>query len=204
MTGRHAQVRANEQRRRIAVEAARLISESGLRDYGQAKRKAAERLGLFDETSLPNNREIEDALREHQRLFRAEDQASSLYRLRQVAREAMRFFARFEPRLVGAVLEGTADEHSAVCLHLYSDQYYEIEALLRERGIPFESQTRRLRLDRETAQDFPVFLFNADDATIDLTVLPYDLLRQAPLDRLDEKPMQRATLAMVEALTASP
>ena len=202
--GSHAQIRTNEQRRRIAVEAARLISEGGLRDYGQAKRKAAERLGLFDEISLPNNREIEDALREHQRLFHAEDQATSLRRLREVAREAMRFFAPFEPRLVGAVLEGTADEHSAVCLHLYSDQSYEVEALLHERGIPFEAQTRRLRLDRDTARDFPVLLFSADDAAVDLTVLPYDLLRQAPLDRISEKPMQRATQAMLDALLEAP
>lgn len=198
-----AQNRTNEQRRRIAVEAARLISESGLRDYRQAKLRAAERLGIFDEASLPKNREIEDALREHQRLFHAQDQAQILRRLREVAREAMRFFARFEPRLVGAVLEGTADEHSAVCLHLYSDHPLEIEALLLERAIPFETQTRRLRLDRETAGDFPVFLFSADDCAIDLTVLPYDRLRQAPLDRISEKPMQRAALAAVDALIGS-
>lgn len=203
MTGRHAghaQNRTNERRRRIAVEAARLISEGGLRDYRQAKLKAAARLGILDEFSLPRNDEIEDALREHQRLFRAEAQSTALRELRATARDAMRFFARFEPRLVGPVLEGTADEHSAVCLHLYSDHPLEIEALLLERGIPFESQTRRLRLDRGTADDFPVFLFSAGAHAIDLTVLPYDRLRQAPLDRIDEKPMQRATLTVLEAL----
>lgn len=207
MGGRHAnqsQGRTSEQRRRIAVEAARLISEGGLRDYRQAKLKAAERLGIFDEASLPKNLEIEEALREHQRLFHADDQARSLRHLREVAREAMRFFARFEPRLVGAVLEGTADEHSAVCLHLYCDQVLDVEARLIEQGIPFQIQTRRLRLDRESSADFPVFLFSADDRAIDLTVLPYDRLRQAPLDRVSEKPMQRATPAMLDALLANP
>jgi len=199
----HAQIRAQEVRRRIAVEAARLISESGLRDFRQAKLKAAERLGIFDEVSLPKNSEIEDALREHQRLFRGADQTQTLRRLREVAREAMRFFARFESRLVGAVLEGTADEHSAVCLHLYSDQPREVEAFLLERGIPFEQRTRRLRLDRETAQDFPVLLFGADDTPVDLTLLPYDLLRQAPLDRISEKPMQRASSSALDALIAA-
>ncbi len=196
----HAQERTIEQRRRIAVEAARLISEEGLRDYRQAKRKAAARLGLFDEASLPGNREIEEALREHQRLFHSGDQPLTLRRLREVAREAMRFFARFEPRLVGPVLEGTADEHSAVCLHLYSDHPLDVESRLHEHGIPFEVQTRRLRLDRDNAEDFPVFLFAADDSAIDVTVLPYDRLRQAPLDRIDEKPMQRATRDALEAL----
>lgn len=207
MGGRHAnqsQGRTSEQRRRIAVEAARLISEGGLRDYRQAKLKAAERLGIFDEASLPKNLEIEEALREHQRLFHADDQARSLRHLREVAREAMRFFARFEPRLVGAVLEGTADEHSAVCLHLYCDQVLDVEARLIEQGIPFQIQTRHLRLDRESSADFPVFLFSADDCAIDLTVLPYDRLRQAPLDRVSEKPMQRATPAMLEALLENP
>ncbi|MFM2287469.1 MAG: hypothetical protein RL684_612 [Pseudomonadota bacterium] len=189
-------------RRRIAVEAARLISESGLRDYRQAKLKAAARLGISDEASLPRNREIEDALREHQRLFHATDQARTLRRLREVAREAMRFFARHEPRLVGAVLEGTADEHSAVCLHLYSDQPQEVIAQLLEHGIPYEEQTRRLRLDRDTARDVPALVFSADGTPVDLTLLPYDLLRQAPLDRISEKPMRRATLGALEELLA--
>jgi hypothetical protein len=193
-----------ETRRRIAVEAARLISEGGLRDYGRAKAKAAAQLGVFDEASLPKNSEIEDALREHQRLFHADDQARSLRRLREVAREAMRFFARHEPRLVGAVLEGTADEHSAVCLHLYSDRPEDIAIQLLGNGIPYEEQSRRVRLDRETSRDFPVLLFSAEDTAIDLTLLPYDLLRQAPLDRITEKPMQRASLAALEALLTDP
>jgi len=199
MAGRGA-MRTQEARRRIALEAARLISESGLRDYRQAKEKAAARLGIFDETCLPKNAEIEDALREHQRLFHADDQPRTLRARRETAREAMRFFARFEPRLVGAVLEGTADEHSAVCLHLYTDQPNAVVGVLQERHIAYDEQSRRVRLDRDTARDYPVLRFNAGEAPIDLTVLPYDLLRQAPLDRASEKPMRRATLAMVEAL----
>ena len=62
----HAQGRSHQLRRRVALEAARLISEHGIRDYRQAKLKAAQRLGLDDEQQLPRNREIEEALREHQ------------------------------------------------------------------------------------------------------------------------------------------
>ncbi|HEY6940343.1 hypothetical protein [Dokdonella sp.] len=193
-------MRIQETRRRVALEAARLISETGLRDYRQAKEKAAARLGIFDEACLPKNSEIEAALREHQRLFRADDQPRTLRERREAAREAMQFFARFEPRLVGAVLEGTADEHSAVCLHLYTDQPNAVIDLLQERRIAYDERSRRIRLDRDTAREYPALTFNAGDASIDLTVLPYDLLRQAPLDRVSEKPMRRATLAMVEAL----
>ncbi len=196
--------RMAEQRRRIAVEAAWLISETGLRDYRQAKLKAAQRLGIPDEAALPKNGEIEDALREHQRLFLGDSQPRVLRHMREVAREAMRFFSRFEPRLVGAVLEGTADEHSAVCLHLYTDQPLEVESRLLEHAIPFDVQTRRIRLDRDLWGDFSVFLFSADDCAIDVTVLPYDRLRQAPLDRVSEKPMQRATRDALEALLDQP
>src|SRR5205085_2465641 len=41
---RHAGNRAREMRSRIAAEAARIMSEQGVRDFGVAKRKAAERL----------------------------------------------------------------------------------------------------------------------------------------------------------------
>jgi len=150
--------------------------------------------------SLPKNGEIEDALREHQRLFRANDQPETLRSLREAALEAMRFFAAFEPRLVGPVLDGTADEHSAVCLHLHDDGGDRIAMFLQERGIPYEERTRRLRLERDTTADVPVFVFSAGDSAIDITVLPYDRLRQAPLDRIDEKPMRRANLAAVEEL----
>jgi len=194
--------RANETRRRIAIEAARLISESGLRDYRQAKEKAAARLGVYDEGSMPRNAEIEEALREHQRLFHAEDQPRTLRRLREAALEGMRFFAGFEPRLVGAVLEGTADAHSAVCLHLYTDDANGPLALLQERRVAYDEETRRVRLDRDTAREATALRFDAGDARFDVTVLPYDLLRQAPLDRGGEKPMRRATAAMVEALLA--
>ena len=54
----------------------------------------------------------------------------------------MRFFKRFEPRLVGAVLDGTADKHSAICLHLFNDTLEEVTGFLQEQGIPYEEQTR--------------------------------------------------------------
>jgi len=195
-------MRTQEARRRIAIEAARLMTESGLRDYAHAKSRAAQRLGIADEAALPKNSEIEEALREHQRLFQRDAQPRTLRHLRDVASRAMRFFRDYEPRLVGAVLEGNADAHSAVCLHLYSDRAEDVIAHLRDHDIPYEERSRRLRLDRDTARDFTVLLFDAEDTAIDLTVLPYDLLRQAPLDRAGEKPMQRATLSMLETLQA--
>ena len=181
-------------RRRIAVEAARLIAEQGLRDFHAAKRKAALQLGLGECSPLPRNTEIEEALREHQRLFQGHAQPAQLRHLRETAIEAMRFFARFEPRLVGAVLDGTADAASAVCLHLFDDNFDGIIAFLDDNQIPFEQQDREFRYSADLRAVYPALLFSAGGTAIDLTVFPLDGLRRAPLDRINERPMRRVSL----------
>jgi len=196
----HAHDRLQRNRLRVAQEAARLMSEHGIRDFHHAKLKAAERLGILDTQALPRNLEVEQALREHQRLFLADSQPQLLRERREAAVEAMRFLAAFEPRLVGAVLEGTADAHSAVCLHVYSDDPEAVMLYLREHGVPIETQVRRLRYSRDDQPEYPMLLFAADELPFDVTVLPRDALRQAPLDRADDRPMRRASLAQVEML----
>jgi len=198
----HAQDRTQRNRVLVAQEAARLMSEHGIRDFHHAKLKAAERLGIVDTQALPRNNEIEDALREHQRLFHGDTQPQALRARREAAVEALRFLRSFDARLVGAVLEGTADEHSAVCLHVFSDDPDAPGMFLREQGIPLEVQTRRLRWSPTSQSEHPVLLFGADGIPFDITVLPVDALRQAPLDRVDERPMRRATAAMVQELLA--
>lgn len=223
----HSETKTRERRYRLAREAARLMAESGVRDFHQAKLKAAERLGIHDDASLPRNREIEDALREYQRLFQggmlqggmlqndsadgastaspdigtaAAGQPAELRRRREAALRALEFFAGFDPRLVGPVLDGTADAYSAVQLHLHSDDADAVAHFLDEHRIPAESRGRRLRLDRTRSLDCPVWLFSAEDLGFDLTVLPHDALRQAPLSPVDEKPMRRASAGQLRAL----
>lgn len=197
----HAQTRTRERRHRLAHEAARLMAEGGLRDYHQAKLKAAERLGIHDDASLPRNREIEDALREYQRLFQREG-ASLLRERREAADRAMVFFTDFEPRLVGAVLDGTADAHTPITLHLHSDDAEAVDRFLDMHRIPATSRSRRLRLDRVREATLPVWVFSAEGFTFDLTVLPHDILRQAPLGSIDDKPMRRASLSQLRHLLA--
>ena len=196
----HAETRTRERRHRLANEAARLMAEGGFRDYHQAKLKAAERLSIHDDASLPRNREIEDALRQYQRLFMGEPQQQAVQVRRDAALRALEFFTAFSPRLVGPVLEGTADAHSPVHLQLHSDDVDAVPRFLEEHRIPAEARTRHLRLDRERSDDFPVWLFSAEELTFDLTVLPHDTLRQAPLSGVDEKPMKRASLVQLRQL----
>ncbi len=198
----HAQARTRERRQRLAHEAARLMAEGGIRDFHMAKRKAAQRLGILDDASLPRNREIEEALRQYQRLFLGDRQLAEVRRRREAALRALEFFASFQPRLVGPVLEGTADARSAVDLHLHSDDPDAVPRWLDEHGIPAQPRSRHLRLDRERELDAPGWLFNAEELAFDATVLPLDGLRQAPLSGIDGRPMQRASAAQLRALLA--
>ena len=198
---RHAETRTRERRHRLAHEAARLMAEGGIRDYHQAKLKAAERLGIHDDASLPRNREIENALREYQRLFQGDAQVIGLRQRREAALRALEFFEAFDARLVGPVLDGTADHRTApVALHLYTDDADAVARHLDQHLIPAESRSRRVRFDRERVGDVPVWLFSAEELTFDLTVLPGDALRQAPLSAVDEKPMKRASASQLRAL----
>ena len=198
----HAQTKTRERRQHLAFEAARLMAEGGVRDYHQAKLKAAQRLGIFDDASLPRNREIEDALREYQRLFLGSDQPQEVRRRREAALRALEFFRDFEPRLVGPVLDGTADANAPVALHVHSDDADAVQRWLEQHGVPAQSRSRHLRLDREREGDFPVWLFAAEDLSFDITVLPAAVVRQAPLSGIDGKPMRRASAAQLRALLA--
>ncbi|NKC15754.1 MAG: hypothetical protein GKR94_27205 [Gammaproteobacteria bacterium] len=195
-------LRDHNMRANIAETAARLIIEGGIRDYQLAKRKAAERLGVMDRGSLPTNIEIEEAVALYQRLFRAESQPQKLAELRQAAMEAMGFLAQFDPRLTGAVLVGTADEHSYVELHLFTDAPEEVAMFLLEHGIAFEHGEKRLRLSQDEQRYFPAYRFLAGDTPIELLIMPDRSRRQPPLSPITGKALRRLTLAKLRRFLA--
>lgn len=196
-------VRAGMLRQALAREAARLMIEHGLEDYGSAKRKAALRLGVTDHAVLPKNTEIEQALAEHQRLFVPEAHATELSAMRQAAAAAMRLLADFEPRLVGPLLSGTATAHNDITLHLFADTPESVAVQLLDRGIPHEFAERRLKVQRDEIAAYPSVRFAAGRHEVDATIFPLDGIRQAPLGPVDGRPMRRATLAEVEVLLAA-
>jgi hypothetical protein len=189
-------------RQRIAMEAARILAESGRTDYQAAKRKAATRLGAPETRNLPSNLEIEEALAEHHRLFNGDTQPARLRQLREAALEAMQFFERFQPRLVGSVLSGTAAVHAEVQLHLFAGTPEEVAFFLVDWEIPYKEAERRFRFGREQYAELPAYRFMAGDVPIEVTVFPTDGLRKPPLSPVDGRPMQRGTLATVEQLIA--
>ena len=196
---RHS-TRDRQMRQRIAQEAARLIVSEGIRDYLVAKRKAAERLGAPDTQNLPRNTEVEIELAAYQRLFQDQDQAQRVRELREAAVKAMRFFERFDPRLTGSVLTGTAGAHSDVNLHLFADVSEDVALFLMEAKVPYEQSQRRLRLDRDDYATFPSVRFLAGDVQVEAVIFPRNGLRQAPRSPVDGRPMMRANLRRVEEL----
>lgn len=196
----HAQDRQQRSRVRLAQEAARLMAEHGISDFQHAKSKAAQRLGILDTQSLPRNQEIEQALRERQRLFHADRQPRHLQRHREAAVEAMRFLADFRPRLFGEVLDGTADAYSSVQLQVFHDLPEQLDLFLQEHGIPTHWQDRRLRDLEGRPREVPVIRFSAGETPFELLVLPRHALRQPLLAGPDGRPAARASLAQVEKL----
>ena len=186
-------------RERIAQEAARVMATEGVEDFSLAKRKAALHLGAPGTTNLPQNREIQAALQEYQRLFGGERQLSALQTLREAALEAMGFFSAFRPRLTGAVLDGTAGPDTAVDLHCFADTPEEVVLFLMEQGIPFDTEERRLRFDDDYLF-VPMHRFVAGDVSVHLTVFSERDRRHPPRSPVDGRPMRRAGKNEVAAL----
>ncbi|HTC16574.1 MAG TPA: hypothetical protein VK695_12305 [Steroidobacteraceae bacterium] len=193
--------RGDNVRRALAQEAARIMAEHGIGDFLVAKRKAAERFGVSDGAALlPKNSEIESALAEYQRLFGGASHLSALLAQRRAALSAMRYLNEFSPRLVGAVLAGTATEHSEVQLHLFAERAESVSLKLLDQRIPHEVTEKRLRFNAEHVRAFPGVRFALDEQSIEATVFPTDGIRQAPVSPVDGRPMRRASALEVEAL----
>ena len=187
-------------RRRIALEAAKIISEEGVADYLLAKRKAAERLGALDMAGLPKNAEIEDALNERLRLFEGDAVDRRLQSLRSTATHVMQILQAFHPRLVGGVLSGTVTDHSGITLHLFTDTPELVAIALMERSVPYELKERRMRFVTDRIESCPCYKFVADNVDVEGTVFSLLGMREAPCSPIDGRPMRRAPLAEVESL----
>lgn len=125
----------------IAISAARMIAEDGT-DYATAKRKAARQ--ILGETRvagdwMPDNETIEAEVREYQALFQGESQPRILRLLRRLAVLAMEALEPFRPYLAGAVLNGTASQHSDIHLQVFCDSPKDVAVYLLNAGIDFDT-----------------------------------------------------------------
>ncbi len=189
-------------KRQIAYEAARLMAEEGIADHQRALHKAAARAGVKDRRGWPDASEVQAALREQQRLFRPRQQ-DHLRHLRETALQAMDFLSRFNPRLVGQVLEGSADEASRVRLHLFAETPEEVVHTLMEHGIPWQEHERKLRYAGGLTRLCPGLRFVAGGVPMELLLLSPREQGNPPLSSLTERPERGAGIQQVRELLDS-
>ncbi len=124
----------------IATTAAQLVVDEGL-EYGPAKRRAVRQLKLPERTPLPDNDELEEAVREYLDLFCSGTQPAELLALRRLALTWMERLVDFRPHLSGAVWHGTATRFSDIYIQLFCDDQKSLEIKLIDQGIRYRPRT---------------------------------------------------------------
>ncbi|HVC49905.1 MAG TPA: hypothetical protein VND43_07085 [Burkholderiales bacterium] len=185
-------------REEIAAQAARLIAEDGIEDFAVAKRKAAKIIGAPDRI-MPNNSEVEDALRAYHSLYQSEEQAERLKHFRAIALETMQWISIFKPRLVGPVLTGLASRYAQVNIEIFAESAKDVEIFLINENCPYVAGEKRVML-RERIRSIPVYELYAEDVTVELSVYENDDLRSLPKTRADGAVIERASLDEVKKL----
>jgi hypothetical protein len=122
--------------------------------------------------------------------------------MRRTAVRAMQMLSDFTPRLVGAVLDGTADEHSRVALHVFAESVESVVLFFLERDIPFSQEQRQIRWYSGEHRTIPLIVSELGGHAVELSVFEEIHLRQAPPSPIDGKPQRRAALHEVEFLLA--
>jgi len=191
-------------RQEVAFEAARILATEGQRNYGQAKQKAAHRLGLSGRSGLPSNAEVEAELKRYQAMYGGSELIDDLAEKRRAALEAMKFFGRFRPKLVGPVLEGTSDQHSRISLHVFCETEDDVIAFLLSRNIRFEQETRRIRWHDSSYRDLELVVIEADGQCFELALMAGSSWKQPPPDPVDGRAQRRAGTQEIERLINEP
>ena len=190
----------------IACEAARLMYLDGVREYRDAKRKAAKRFGSEKALSLgshlPTNAEIHQ---EFARLLSAREAdllPERLLRLRLAAVTYLELFAEFSPYLVGSVLSGAVTSQSDIDIHLFSDSVEEVEDLLYRNGMTFETETVPIRKGGKITDYTHIYLEDAE-VVIECSVYPTDEKNNRTISSITGKPMERANLKQLKKIIAA-
>lgn len=121
----------------IAHTAARMVVEEGL-EWGPAKRRAVKQLGLPARSPLPDNDQLEAAVREYIELFCADTQPQELHALRALALVWMERMQEFRPHLSGAVWRGTATRNSDIYIGLFCDDSKSAEIALINHNVAYD------------------------------------------------------------------
>ncbi|MCL4183436.1 MAG: hypothetical protein KJ011_08310 [Burkholderiaceae bacterium] len=161
----------------VAATAARLVADAG-HDYATAKKKALRQVlggGPVPKRSVPDNDEIDAALREHLALF-DDDHALRVARRRRTAVALMQRLQGFHPYVTGAVWKGIVTEHAPIHLQLFHDNPKEVEIQLLNDGVDFDVSTVP---HFRSGEEVEALAFWFDDAPVLLSLYGHDDLRGA-------------------------
>ena len=191
-------------REEIAIAAARMIAEDGL-DYATAKRKAARQVvgeARIEGAWLPDNDQIEEEIREYQALFQGDSQPAVLRRLRGIALDWMQRLEAFNPYLTGAVLNGTAGEHSDIHLQIFCDNPKDVAIYLLNANVQYDvSETRHFAARGYVETLSFLWRPSRDEAPVGIHVALYDTDDLRGAVRTDARGrLPRANLQALKAL----
>ena len=190
-------------RAQIAALAARLVAQDGA-DYASAKRKAARQL-LGDAAvpgAMPDDRQVEDEVRQYHALFSGPSQPARILQLRTLALQVMELLAPFQPYLTGAVLSGSAGEHDDIQLQLFAESSKDVEIFLLNQNLNIEiSETPHFKGARHDPVETVSFLWRREG--VHAQVYERDDLRGALKARPDGR-LQRVDAAGLRLLMTNP
>ena len=205
-----ARENADHIRQMIAQQAARMMAEDGVHDYAYAKKKAGRQLGISENSVLPSNAEIEEEIRLYHEIYNADEQPLELAKLRKAALMTMQIFERFNPRLTGSVLDGTAGKFAQTDIHLFADSAKEVEIFLLSQQIPFESSEKSYRISDKPSKDkkekvrktVPIFTLETELGLQKLSVFEFDDLRISTKKTSDGSNAERVDIEELKQLIA--
>lgn len=152
----------------------RHIAEEGL-SYYEAKRKAAKHTKIAGHSALmPSNDTIEAVLRNYLITF-VPEYHSELLRLRQLACIWLSkldnlitvTYGHTEMLAVGAVVNGTATQHSPIHIHIFTDDFKHLEIALLNSHIVLEHTEKKVN-----QHYYPAIVAQEADVPIVMTILP--------------------------------
>jgi hypothetical protein len=182
--------RNNRNRKELAAIAAQLMYSQEEKEYFQAKRKAAKRLGL-NSSSLPANREIREAILETARIYEGEDHADRLREMRIAALKVMIQLDDFHPKLIGSVLTGHIHKSSDIDLHVFSDDPEEIAERLDDLGVSSDVEYKVVKKHGDE-REFVHIHFSYLRFNFELTVYKIEELNFVFTSSITMKPIERA------------
>jgi hypothetical protein len=201
--------RPSRHRQRLAIEAARLMFEEGVKQYLDAKRIAARRLlgasgarqVRFRPADLPSNGEIRAELLAMAALSEGPSRQRRLFAMRAVALQTMAALEPLHPRLIGSVASGHIRRGSDIDLHVFTDVEDTLTGALVALGWPHERSAVAIQKDGQIREFLHIHLDRG--FPVELSVYPVRERRITTRSSTDGRPIDRVSPARLRDLIAA-